>query len=139
MKAGRRRSSVKTLLMFLVFGPPIGGVVLGLVLSLSDVFDGGRVVWSTLAALPFLAVLGYIYGFLPALLTGLAAGALSPRIDDSRVWLLAVTAAGAISSAVFTTVFAPNLYFLLVLAAFSSGVLSLAVRPMASTFRPGRS
>lgn len=142
MKAGRRRSSVKTLLMFLVFGPPIGGVVLGLVFSLSDVFDGGHVVWSTLSALPILALLGYIYGFLPALLTGLAAGVMSRRIGGSRVWLLAVTATGAISSAVCTAVFVPSLYFVSVLAAigavaaFASGVLSLAVRPLVSAVRP---
>jgi len=134
MKTTIKRSFGRTMLMFVVLGPPIGGIGLGLIIFGRDVLDGGHLFWGTLTMLPLLAALGFVYGIIPATLTGFVASASSERIESNHLWLATATTTGIILSGTTFVFLSREMAFLMSLAggaaAFVSGVASLAVRPL---------
>ena len=134
MKTPIKRSFGRTMLMFVVLGPPIGGIGLGLIIFGRDVLDGGHLIWGTLTMLPLLAALGFVYGIIPATLTGLMASASSGRIENNRLWLATATTAGIVLSGTTFVFLSREMAIMMSLAggtaAFVSGVVSLAVRPL---------
>jgi hypothetical protein len=125
--------------MFVAFGPAIGGTALGLWFIALDILDGGQFHWGAITTLPLLAVAAYIFGLLPAFFTGVAAMALSPRIFNDRLWLLAVTAVGLVSGVVYVFL-SPSTGLLMggigAVAALASGILALAIRPLGPEIIP---
>jgi hypothetical protein len=143
MTAIHRRSSGRTLLVFLLFGPPIGGVALGLSFLVSDILDGGYIGWGVLTSLPVMAIVAYMFGVLPAFFTGVMAIGLSDRFRSDLWWLFAVTAIGATSSGVFYIFLSPQASLRTGLvgavAALGSAILALAVRPLPDVITPEHS
>ena len=84
---------VRALLFFGILGPPIGAIVFSLATM------GVR----NLASLPVTMLLSYIFGFVPAALTGVAAAATTPNLSRF-VALPLLTAIGAASSVIFILV-----------------------------------
>jgi len=133
------RSSRRTLLMFLLLGPPIGGVTLGIMAFI----DHGRAIGSAsleqLLGLPVWALMGYLPGVVPALVTGITGCGASALLRTDRWWLVVVTATGAASSGLLSLwgglQALPILLIVGGVAAFASGILSLAVRPVPQTLR----
>jgi NO-binding membrane sensor protein with MHYT domain len=102
--------------------------------------------WNPLAllsALPGTIVGGYLFGIVPAFITGMMAMGLSDRIPNDPQWLAAATAIGTLSSVVFFVFLSPGLSMPIGLigavAAFGSGILALGVRPKAEASTPARS
>ncbi len=120
--------------MFVVIGPAVGGIALGLLFFGRDVLDGGHLFWGTLTMLPLLAAMGFVYGIIPATMTGFVASAFSVRIESNHWWLAIATASGVISSGATYIFLSPEMALMMCLAggiaAFTSGVASLAVRPL---------
>lgn len=143
MQPTKTRSGGRTLLRFLLFGPPIGGVTLLLGMMFDSVVQyGGSFGWGALVAVPAVAFLAYPFGILPAFLTGMAAMGLSTVIRDHRMWLVVVTAVGVASGAlyVFLSLSAAVVFGAAGgIAAFLSGIASLSVRPLPANATPARS
>jgi hypothetical protein len=88
--------------IFVAVGPLVGSLVFSLVLGLLSAGVGaGMATMAAIVAIYPLIVVGYVWAWKPALLTGVVVGAGVPFIDDAkRVYLLAVIV-GIISSLVF--------------------------------------
>ena len=130
-----RRSSWRTIAMFVAVGPPVGGLVMGLAL-MSETAKAGLGL-QDLGSLLTMALFGYVYGALPALATGWAAALASPYLTSDHLWI-------AISAALGTALSTAALWFVMfggVLTAISgmvaagaaasvtSAICALAVRP----------
>ena len=81
----------KTVLIFGLIGPPIGG--------LAAVFLATGT--AGISAIPVAMALSYIFGFVPALLTGLVAGIARQELATT-VFVVLVVASGATFSLLFT-------------------------------------
>jgi len=81
----------KTALIFGLVGPPIGGIAVTLIAMGT----------AGIGTIPVAIVLSYIFGFVPALLTGLVAGIASQRLDRTGAFVM-VVASGALFSLLFT-------------------------------------
>lgn len=91
--------------IFLAFGPPIGSVVIIAVLarsafetlgapsSLSGLLD------EAITTLSLVFPMSYVVGGIPAGLTGLISGVVSPSIRRLRIWLIVTTSIGFLISA----------------------------------------
>ncbi len=106
--------------VFVLFGPPLGGLAM---IARERVSEGA--VDPGLVAT--LVLISHIGGILPAIATGLSVAAISGRIDSRSLWLLSAALFGAGYSALILG----QTYFLPVggFAGFGAGVLSLPVRP----------
>jgi hypothetical protein len=82
-------------LTFGLFGPPLGGLVAFLALAAQVRLLGhGQVTdWTSLQGLPIFLGFSYFPGLVPALLTGLVAGALRDRLTSWRAYALLATGA----------------------------------------------
>ena len=116
---------------FALVGPPVGGIVFGLMLML----DGGigaasfRDIGSLLGA----ALMGYFFGMMPALLTGVVAAAISSRVRSKLLWVTIATLTGAAFSSPswggFEGGLAPRMAVIGGIAALASAIVGLYVRP----------
>lgn len=77
----------KTALTYAFAGPPLGGLVIVGWLGLWSFLTGGQVVsdvagWLLLAGIFY----GYVFGLLPAFLTGVLSAVVSSRFQSWRIW-----------------------------------------------------
>lgn len=106
--------------VFVLFGPPLGG----LAMIVRDIWREGDVDPGLAAAL---VLLSHVGGIFPAAATGLSIAAISSRFDSALLWLLSAVICGAgyswliLGDAAFMPVGG--------LAAFGAGLVSLPVRP----------
>lgn len=89
-------SGAGTAAVFALLGPPLAGLMVSVSILWAQILAMPEVALLTLWAIP----LGYLLGVVPALLTGLAAVWLSPRIANGWVWSLASALTGAVFSGV---------------------------------------
>ncbi len=90
------RSVWKVALFFGALGPPIGGL---LVLGASLLREP---IWEAPLLVLIIAFYSYVFGLLPAMITGLAAATLSRRIESDLIWIGLATAFGWAIAAVFS-------------------------------------
>lgn len=106
--------------VFVLFGPPLGGLAM---IAREWVSEGA--VDPGLAAT--LVMASHIGGILPALATGLSVAAISSCLDSRALWL----ASAALLGAGYSALILGQSYFLPAggFAGFGAGLLSLPVRP----------
>ncbi|MDQ1090735.1 cell division protein FtsW (lipid II flippase) [Xanthomonas sacchari] len=78
---------VGVVLTFLLVGPPLGTVVVGLPVAIAMTWREGSGVSAPLLLLLLMAMFSYVFGALPALLTGLFAARAWPRLRGWRAHL----------------------------------------------------
>lgn len=83
--------------VFGLLGPPLGGVTLFVITTIQMVLEGkaGGPFWAGFVTLPFILILSYPFGLLPAVVAGVLVGAFVPR-RSLPVEVLSVTAIGLI-------------------------------------------
>ena len=100
--------AVSVAAIFLAFGPPIGSVVVIAVLaasaaeSLGAPSNAGEFIREAVATLSMVFPMSYVIGGIPAGLTGLISGGLSPSIRSARNWLIVTMGIGFLVSAILT-------------------------------------
>ncbi|WP_298127824.1 hypothetical protein [Brevundimonas sp.] len=96
-----------------------------------------------LSALPGTIIGGYLFGIVPAFITGMMAAGLSDRIRNDWLWLATGTVIGTLSSVAFFVFLSPGLSIPIggvgAVAALGSGILALGVRPKAEASTSARS
>lgn len=127
----------KTIGVFAVVGPFVGGLFLGFV-GLSSGFGGlaaGPFQLEDLLAIFLWGIFGYPFGIIPAVLTGLFAGVISARIPSQVAWVIVCGIAGAIiGSAAMSVLFGVSNAFAFYggiggVAALVSALVGLPLRP----------
>lgn len=123
-------------MVFAAVGPFIGGLVLGLVIFGERALAGGgseagEFLWGVLMS----GLAGYVYGCIPAIITGMAAAHVSKQAGNTRSWLGMTAGLGAAFSGLMSLLLgAPGLALLLsplgAVAAVVSGLAALGVRPL---------
>ena len=88
----------KTVGAFAIVGPPVGGLILVVLVLLSVPNAIASTRPYDLLALPMAAVAGYPFGIVPAALTGVVAGAVSTWIPSKSIWVMCSMIAGAVFS-----------------------------------------
>lgn len=78
---------VGVVMTFLFVGPPLGTVVVGLPVAIAMTWGEGSGVSAPLLLLLLMAMFSYVFGALPALLTGLFAARAWPRLRGWRAHL----------------------------------------------------
>ena len=125
---------------FLIVGAPTGGLVLGLLVFGERALAGGgseagELLWGMLMS----GLAGYIYGSIPATITGMVAAHYSDRIARTRSWLGMATGVGAAVTGILSLIGGPGLPLLLsplgAFAAFVSALVALRVRPLGGDAR----
>jgi hypothetical protein len=90
------RGSVRAVIVvFILVGGYAGGLAVAAEMALSGLGGLADSSLSGVVAIPFLAVLGCVFGFGPAAGTGLIAGLLAPIIPPKGVWVTVMTLVGA--------------------------------------------
>jgi len=123
-------------MVFAAVGPLTGGLVLGLVvLGERALAGGGSELGELLLGLLMSGLAGYVYGCIPATITGIAAAHISNGARNTRSWLGMATGLGAAFSGLMSLLLgAPGLALILsplgAIAAFVSGLTALGVRPL---------
>ncbi len=84
--------------VFVVVGCYVGGLAVAVLMLMEF---GRPVGLNDLLLLPLAALLGYPFGMIPALLTGVLSGAISAWVRSKILWVMAATLAGFVFS-VFT-------------------------------------
>ena len=116
---------------FVLIGPPVGGIVFGLI----PIFEsgGGASAFQDLRSLLGIVLMSYVFGAMPALLSGAVAAAISSRVGSNILWVAAATMTGAATSPLFfggyPHPFAPQMAIIGGIAALVSAVVGLYVRP----------
>ena len=127
-------------MIFLIVGAPTGGMALGLAVFGERAMTGGgseagELLWGLLMS----GLAGYVYGSIPATITGLVAAHYSDRIRRTPSWLGMATGVGAAVTGLLSLVGCPGLPLLLsplgALAAFVSALVALRVRPLGGGVR----
>ncbi|MDP3378717.1 MAG: hypothetical protein Q8S53_10160 [Brevundimonas sp.] len=131
-----KRSAFRTVMVFAAVGPLTGGLVLGLVVFGERALAGGgseagEFLWGVL----MLGLAGYVYGCIPAIITGMAAAHVSRQARNTRSWLGMAAGLGAAFSGLMSLLLgAPGLALLLsplgAVAAVVCGLAALGVRPL---------
>lgn len=106
--------------VFILFGPPLGGLAMIARERVSEgAVDPGFVATLVMAS--------HVGGILPAIATGLSVAAISSRFDSRAMWL----ASAALFGAGYSALILGQTYFLPVgaFAGFGAGLLELSVRP----------
>jgi len=123
-------------MVFAAVGPLTGGLVLGLVVFGERALAwGGSEVGELLWGLLMSGLAGYVYGCIPAIITGMAAAHVSMQARNTRSWLGMAAGLGAAFSGLMSLLIgAPGLALLLsplgAIAAVVSGLAALGVRPL---------
>ncbi len=91
MAATQSGSSLRTVFVFLVVGPPIGGVVMAVarIAAYRELFP--ELAWFVVIA----AFYGYFFGAIPALITGIISALASPFLKSNELWIAVSGIAGA--------------------------------------------
>ena len=127
----------KTVGAFVVVGPFVGGLVLGLI-GLNSGFGGlasGPMRIENFAAVLLWGLVAYPFGFIPAALTGLVGGIISTKVSSKIAWVAVCTLAGAvIAAAIMAIMFGGADVFVFygsigAVAALASSLVGLQVRP----------
>lgn len=103
----------RTILTYVIVGPPAGAASFIAFMSLFEVARGGTAppdFPGVLNGLPFIIAFGYILGALPAIVTSLVAATINRRTPNPWLRVLAAGVVGAIASCLclFWVVFGPN-------------------------------
>lgn len=115
---------------FALIGPYVGGLTVVIVSLIENPF--GDPDWRDLALLPLAALSGYIFGIMPALVTGVFSGAVSSRVHSELAWVAFATVVGAaVSALTFATIPGSWSYVAPVgaVSALVSALVALKVRP----------
>ena len=103
----------RTILTYVIVGPPAGAAAFLSFMALFEVARGGSAppdFPGILNGLPFIVAFGYILGALPAIVTSLFAAAVNRRVPQVWLRILAAAPVGAVASCLclFWVIFGPN-------------------------------
>ncbi len=118
--------------VFTLVGSYVGGLVVAISSAMSGFGGLSDSSWSSVVSIPVMALLGPVFGFLPAAGTGLIAGALSGRVRNKLAWVVLASVIGAALSGLLLAHDRDGWVFfgaVGAVSAFVSSLIALQVRP----------